>query len=80
MFFPSMYWTAPALSEKYPGQRRAAVLLVVLVVLTIFATVGLAFMFYAESEAVSAGAFKDSIEFRGPDVDPEMACAISCSS
>ena len=85
MLFPSIYLTqaldntisevsgSPARGRQ---ERRGAVLLIVLVILTIMATLGLAFMVYAESEAVSAAAFKTQAEFRTPDLDPEMACSM----
>ena len=37
----------------------------------VFATVGLAFMFYAESAAVSARAYNDSMTLRSADMEPE---------
>src|SRR5579862_2361891 len=73
MIFPSIYWTSPP-ARQHPGDTRTgAVLLIVLVVLTIFATVGLAFIFYAQSAAVSSAAFKDGTALRRADMDPEIA-------
>jgi hypothetical protein len=85
MLFQSIYLTGTTANQdciagihffSAPDRRRAAVLLIVLVILTIFATLGLAFMFYAESEATSAALFRTSVDFRGPDVEPELACAM----
>jgi hypothetical protein len=56
-------------------RRAGAVLLIVLVILTIFATVGLAFMFYSQTEALSSSGFKDAQPFRGPEMDPDLAFA-----
>jgi hypothetical protein len=58
--------------------RPAAVLLIVLVILTMFAVIGLAFMFYADSDAAAAIAYRDSMistQFTQGDVDPEQAFA-----
>jgi len=76
MLIPSIYWTTPAGRQHAGNIRPGAVLLIVLVVLTIFATLGLAFIFYAESAAISAAAFRDSPAFRGPDMEPELAFAM----
>ncbi|HYV37546.1 MAG TPA: hypothetical protein VE988_17705, partial [Gemmataceae bacterium] len=75
MLNQSIYFTTPGKGPLSP-ERHGTVLLIVLVILTIFAGVGIAFMFYAESEASSALAFRDQFEFRGPDMDPEMAFAM----
>jgi hypothetical protein len=55
--------------------RSGTVLLIVLVFLTLFAAIGLAFMFYADSDAQIASAFKESVEPQTPDVAPEDAFA-----
>jgi hypothetical protein len=54
-------------------ERRAVVLLVVLVILTMFAVIGLAFMFYADSDSTMASAYRDSTPVPSGDVDPELA-------
>lgn len=76
MLFPSIYLTdaQPPLAA-HPMSRRGAVLLIVIVFLTIFATIGLAFMFYADSEAQTAQAFREAAEPLPPAVDPETAFA-----
>lgn len=48
-------------SEK----RRAVILLVVIVLLTLFAILGLTFVYYAQSEADAAGAFRDAQNIAG---------------
>ncbi len=58
--------------------RRGVILLVVLTVLTLFAVVGLSFVFYADAEATASRAFRDaqaSTTQNQPDVDPEQAAA-----
>jgi hypothetical protein len=60
-------------SFRAPPLRKGAVLLIVLVLLVLFATVGLAFMFYAESESANSQAFREIQDFRGPDIDPDLA-------
>jgi len=79
MLFPSIYWTNlinGTADNAREAERPAAVLLIVLVILSIFASIGLAFILYAESEAKSSSNFRESTDFRGPDLDPEMAFAL----
>jgi hypothetical protein len=77
MNYPSIYFAGQAQMPAKPvhpaGARRAAVLLIVLVILTIFAAIGLAFMFYAESESQVSQGFRESISVPVPDVDPDLA-------
>jgi len=56
-------------------KRRGVVLLIVLVMLVMFATIGLAFMFYAESDSAMASAYRDSMASPQGDIDPEQAFA-----
>ena len=56
--------------------RQAMVLLIVIVMLTLFAVVGLAFVFYAEAESTAAMGSRDAAQYRAPEVDPESAMAI----
>jgi hypothetical protein len=51
-------------------------LLVVLVMLTLFAIVGLTFVFYADSEAQSQRTAREAVNIKPPDVDPETAFAM----
>src|SRR5215471_15653741 len=64
----------PAIST--PSQeRRGIVLLVVMALLTLFATVGLSFVFYAEAEATVASFGTDAPRKNVPDIDPELLLA-----
>jgi hypothetical protein len=53
-------------------QRQGVVLLVVIAMLTLFAAVGLAFVFYAESEATAANLTVQAGSKSAPDADPEL--------
>jgi hypothetical protein len=64
----------PAIST--PSQeRRGIVLLVVMALLTLFAAVGLSFVFYAEAEATAASFGTDAPRKNVPDIDPELLMA-----
>jgi hypothetical protein len=56
--------------------RSGTVLLIVIVFLTLFAALGVAFMFYADSDAQAADAFRASVEPKQPYIDPEAAFAM----
>src|SRR6516225_5074356 len=64
----------PAIST--PSQeRRGIVLLVVMALLTLFAAVGLSFVFYAEAESTAASFGADAPRKNVPDIDPELLLA-----
>ena len=54
-----------------PFPRRGVILLVVIVLLTLFAAVGISFVFYADAEAVSARVFREAVGQDRPDRNPE---------
>ena len=51
------------------GRRRAVILMVVLVLLTLFAVVGLAFVLYAQSEANASRIYREFQAAANPDSD-----------
>src|SRR6516162_9478899 len=55
-----------------PQRRRGFILLVVLGMLTLFAAVGLAFVFYATASQESAHLNLEGQSLARPDVDPEL--------
>ncbi len=56
-------------------QRRGVTLLLVIALLTLFASVALGFVFYAESAAEAARLAREAVEPPGPDADPELLLA-----
>src|SRR5262245_24107611 len=58
------------------GRRRGMVLLVGITLLTLFAVVGLSFVYYAEAEATSAKLARESETLVRPDVDSELALSL----
>jgi hypothetical protein len=58
-----------------PPRRRAVILLVVLSMLMLFAMVGVAFVLYADAEAVSARASREAQSASRADVEPELLLA-----
>ena len=59
-------------STRANAGRRGVVLLVVMAMLALFASLALSFVFYADSEAVSAEAFRSAVTLDQPDVDREL--------
>ena len=57
------------------GARQAVVLVVVLLLLTLFAAVGLTFALYAQSAAASARLAREAESQTKPDVEPELLLA-----
>jgi hypothetical protein len=53
--------------------RRGIVLLVVIAMLTIFAVIGVAFVYYADAERTSSKYYREAQQAPQPDVDPEIA-------
>src|SRR6516164_5703729 len=64
----------PAISTP-SHERRGIVLLVVMALLTLFAAVGLSFVFYAEAESTIASFTSDAARKNVPDIDPELLLA-----
>src|SRR6516225_1161298 len=64
---------------RTPEPRRGIILLVVLAMLTLFATVGITFVFYADAEAVASRGARDAGTQSVADVDPEIALALFLS-
>jgi hypothetical protein len=56
-------------------RRRGAVLLVVVILLTLFAVVGLSFVLYANAAARSAGYFREAADSGQADLEPELLFA-----
>src|SRR5262245_49685282 len=54
------------------GQRRAVILMVVILFLALFAVVALTFVLYAESEAVTSRVRKEAETPRRAEVEPEL--------
>jgi hypothetical protein len=64
-------------TSRRPGaRRRGVILIVVLSLLTLFAVLGLAFVLYADSSALSSKAAKQAEDQTAPDMDPEQALAL----
>src|SRR5262245_1064074 len=59
-------------SDRVSPPRRGMILLIVLTLLTLLATVGLSFVFYADAAAASSRIFREAETQDRPDVDPEL--------
>jgi hypothetical protein len=55
-----------------PAPRRGIALIVVLLMLALFAAVGLAFVLYAQSEATASRYYREAKSHDQPDVNPEV--------
>jgi hypothetical protein len=64
----------PYLADNQP--RRGVVLLVVIVMLALFAAVGITFVFYSEASSAASDSWKQSQVLPIPDMDPEMAFSL----
>ena len=64
----------PYLSDNQ--SRRGVVLLVVIVMLALFAAVGITFVFYAEASSAASTSQRQSLVESAADMDPEMAFSL----
>jgi hypothetical protein len=62
--------------QPHGARRRGVILIVVLSLLTLFAVLGLAFVLYADSSALSSNVAKQAENQTPPDMDPEQALAL----
>jgi hypothetical protein len=63
--------------KRHPKQaRRGVILIVVLMLITLFAIIGVSFVLYADSEAASARLDRESRTLTRPDLDPQQALAL----
>jgi hypothetical protein len=69
-----MLFYQPYLTDTQP--RRGVVLLVVIVMLALFAAVGITFVFYAEASSAASQSARQALIEQTPDVDPEMAASM----
>src|SRR5260370_24081014 len=58
-----------------PTPRRGVVLIIVLMLLTLFAIVGMSFVLYAKTAATSSRFHREAESLPGPDIDPELLLA-----
>jgi hypothetical protein len=63
--------------KRHPKQaRRGVILIVVLMLLTLFAIIGVSFVLYADSEASSARLDREAKALSRPDMDPTQALSL----
>src|SRR6516165_7265143 len=61
--------------KRSSPQRRGVILLIVLALLTLFAILGLTFVYYASAAAGAARLERESLAATRPDADPELLLA-----
>ena len=70
----------PRIHLPIDSRRRAAILYVVVVLLTLFLVVGIAFVLYAESQATSARIYREATTYRDKYPTPEELMGWSLGS
>src|SRR5437764_735402 len=64
------------LKRNLTQARRGVILMVVLMLLTLFAIIGVSFVLYADSEATSARLNREAGALSRPDMDPTQALSL----
>src|SRR4051812_10700416 len=62
-------------SSRQALRRRGVVLLVVMAMLSLFASLGLSFVFYADAEAQASRLNSSALVAEQPDIEPEVLAA-----